>query len=473
VNRRRSPDGDSRSRVFVLGLDGFPCSYLRTETDAGRLPNFRALVAEGSLVPMRSSVPSVSSTAWTTFFTGHDAGAHGVFGFMDCRPESHDFYFPNLDHVRTPAIWDVLADKGKRSVVLNVPGTYPARPLRGTLVSGFVAPSLERAVHPPELLARLRHLGYRIDLDAWSSRASFERLEEDLFGTFDGRTAAIRMLLAEEDWDLFVGVVTETDRLYHFHWNDMEAGEPRVVDLFHRFHEAIDRFLGWLVEALPAGVELVLMSDHGFTKERVDVSTNAWLRERGYLAFQEDVPKNLSSIDPRSTVYSLAPGRFYVNRAGARPRGSVPPDQVPAVLERLVADLRGFKDPETGELVYQDLLLRDDVYHGAQRESGPDVVLTLRPGYELKASTGATEVFGPPANGLAGMHSSDDALLFVRGAALRPGPYELHDLAPTVASLLGIDPAGFLGTSLLASTDPTVRVHDMDDQKRLQGAKTQ
>jgi hypothetical protein len=78
------------------------------------------------------------------------------------------------------------------------------------------------------------------------------------------------------------------------------------------------------------------------------------------------------------------------------------------------------------------------------------VVLTLRPGYELKGSTAARAVLGPPAAGLGGMHTSDDAFLWVRGAALREGHRDLHDLAPTMLELLGMAPAGFQGRSLLA-----------------------
>ena len=440
--------GTPRDRVFVLGLDGTPHSYLRAEAAAGRLPNLAALARQGSLEPMRSSLPSVSSTAWTSFFTGRDPGGHGVFGFMDCKPASHEFFFPNYQHVTAPTVWDVLGSAGRRSIVLNVPGTYPARPVAGVLVSGFVAPSIERAVHPPQLLPRLQALGYRIDLDAWAARGAFDALEADLFTTFERRVAAIRLLLSEERWDLFVAVVTETDRLYHFLWNAMAAGEERAVDLFHRFHAAIDRFVGWLVEALPAGTHLMTMSDHGFTSERADVFTNAWLRERGYLAFDVDEPKGMAAISPSSTVYPLDPGRFYVNRAGRRPRGGVPEEQAPAVVERLVADLDELRDPDTGERLFGEVVRRDDAYHGPYAPLGPDVVLTLKPGYELKGSTASRTVIGPPAEGLGGMHTLDDAHLLVHGD-LREGPYELHDLAPTILELLGMEPAGFQGTSVL------------------------
>jgi predicted AlkP superfamily phosphohydrolase/phosphomutase len=448
-----------RDRVFVLGLDGTPHSYLREEVAAGRLPNLAALFEEGSLVPLRSSLPSVSSTAWTTFFTGRDPGGHGVFGFMDCKPDSHDFRFPNYQDVTVPTIWEVVGRSGRRSVILNVPGTYPARPMAGVLVSGFVAPSIERAVHPPELLTRLRRLGYRIDLDAWAARGAFDALETDLFTTFERRLDAVRMLLAEERWDLFVAVVTETDRLYHFLWNAMAAGDERTLDLFQRFHAVIDRFVGWLADALPSGTRLVTMSDHGFTTERMDVFTNAWLRERGYLAFDVDEPKGMGQISPASKAYSLDPGRFYVNRAGSRPRGSVPDDRAGEVVEQLAGDLAELRDPDSGELLYGELVRRDDAYHGPYAAHGPDLVLTLKPGYELKGSTAAPTVLGPPAEGLGGMHTMEDAHLFVAGHTLREGPYDLQDLAPTIVELLEMEPQGFQGTSLLGrSQRPSRRV---------------
>jgi predicted AlkP superfamily phosphohydrolase/phosphomutase len=444
-----------KRRVFVLGFDGTPHSYLKAETSAGRLPNLAALFEDGASVPMRSSLPSVSGSAWMSVFTGRDPGGHGIFGFMDCKPDSHDFYFPNFDHVRAPALWDLLAGAGKRSVILNVPGTYPARAMHGSLVAGFVAPQFERAVYPPSLLPRLQALGYRVDLDTQAAREAFERLEEDLFTTFAKRREATRMLLAEGDWDLFVAVVTETDRLYHFLWNGMADGEPRVLDLFQRFHAELDAFAGWLAETLPEGTELLVMSDHGFTSARVDVYTNAWLAERGYLSFDVDEPRGVSSISPTSTVYSLDPGRFYVNRAGLRPRGCVAAEQVDGVLDRLMADLREFRQPETGELVYAQVVRREQAYHGPEAVRGPDLVLTLKPGYELKGGTRGKEVFRSPGQGLAGMHTSDDSQLYLRGRAIRDGNVDLHDIAPTIAELLDVElPDGtFQGRPLLERGD--------------------
>ena len=58
-------------------------------------------------------------------------------------------FFPNFGNVHGDTLWDVAGRAGKRCIVLNIPNTYPARPLNGLLVSGFVAVNLERAVYPP------------------------------------------------------------------------------------------------------------------------------------------------------------------------------------------------------------------------------------------------------------------------------------------------------------------------------------
>ena len=43
------------------------------------------LLREGTLAPMRSSVPTVSSVSWTGFMTGRNPGKHGIYGFTDVK----------------------------------------------------------------------------------------------------------------------------------------------------------------------------------------------------------------------------------------------------------------------------------------------------------------------------------------------------------------------------------------------------
>ena len=189
------------------------------------MPNLAQLLAGGTVAPMRSSIPVISSVSWTSFMTGRNPGKHGVYGFTDVKPGTFTMFFPNFGNVRSDTLWDVAGRAGKRSIVLNVPNTYPARPLEGLLVSGFVAVNLERAVFPLSLLPRLQAEKYRIDVDYLNADQRPEPFFEDLAATLEARRRVYLALLREEPWDLFIGVVTECDRLHHYFWHQYADGE--------------------------------------------------------------------------------------------------------------------------------------------------------------------------------------------------------------------------------------------------------
>ena len=116
-----------RKRAIMIGLDGTPCSLVRRFAEDGTMPNLAKLLPKGTLLEMTTTIPEISSVAWSSFMTGTNPAKHGVYGFLDLKPQSYKVYFPNATHVKGETLWDILGRKGKRSVVLNVPSTYPAR----------------------------------------------------------------------------------------------------------------------------------------------------------------------------------------------------------------------------------------------------------------------------------------------------------------------------------------------------------
>ena len=182
----------------------------------GRLPHISAILETGSFGRMSVTIPEISSVSWSSFMTGTQPGEHGIYGFMDLEPGTYKMYFPNFNHLRAPTMWDQLAARGKRSVVINMPATYPARAMDGALISGFVAVDINRAVYPRSLTAKLLELGYRIDVDTARGRQDHEFLMRDLHTTLAARQRVAEYLWDAIDWDLFVVVITGTDRLLHF-----------------------------------------------------------------------------------------------------------------------------------------------------------------------------------------------------------------------------------------------------------------
>jgi predicted AlkP superfamily phosphohydrolase/phosphomutase len=91
-------------RVCVIGLDGTPASYLRRETDAGALPAIAALRRQGSLRSARAPLPPISSVSWASASTGTNPGRHGVFGFVERKPDAWALAFTNALTIREPAV---------------------------------------------------------------------------------------------------------------------------------------------------------------------------------------------------------------------------------------------------------------------------------------------------------------------------------------------------------------------------------
>ncbi len=427
-------------RVAIIGLDGTPYTFMQHLLQQGGMPHFSRLVAQGTLIPMTSVLPTVSCVAWTSIMTGKNPGKHGIYGFVERQANSYGIYVNTSAHVRAPTLWDLVGQAGQRAIVLNVPNTYPPKPLNGILVAGFETPDLRKGVYPASQVERLQNLQYRIDIDAWAARESKDKLLADLHQTFERRTATFLHLLQEEPWDLFIGVYMETDRLHHFLWEHMERGDPVYGAAFLEFYRKIDAALGEIVRRLDERTVLIVLSDHGFCTLKHGLFVNRWLEEQGWLRFAKESPQSLEDIAPDAQAYSLDPGRIYLNLRGREPAGFLAPERYAEAREALAGQLTGVRDPETNEPVITRVFRREELYTGPAVTQAPDLVLLTRDGCEAKGAVNKKTLFG--RDEIEGMHTTDNAMLFVRGAALAGDTAQVVDVTPTVLSLLGLPVPG-------------------------------
>ncbi len=117
-------------RVVVLGLDGLEHSLLDRMMAAGDLPNFQALAREGARADMRVTEPIMSPILWTTIASGYPGEKHGIGGWTTGRGHAYS----GAD-VRALRIWDVLTAANEPSVVSGWLMTWPATPIRGSMLS--------------------------------------------------------------------------------------------------------------------------------------------------------------------------------------------------------------------------------------------------------------------------------------------------------------------------------------------------
>jgi predicted AlkP superfamily phosphohydrolase/phosphomutase len=347
--------------------------------------------------------------------TGKNPGEHGIFGFTDRKAGTYELCFPNYSSLKADPLWDELSREGRRCCVINVPSTYPARELNGVLVSGFVAPNLEKATFPREAYDYLEKMGYRIDVDASKGRQSLDLLLEDLHDTLEKRREAMLHFWSLELWDLFVCVFTGTDRLHHFMWRHYAEGDPVYANEFLRYYERVDEIIGEFVEMLDENVAIFMMSDHGFCTLKKQVYLNYKLNKEGLLNYNTDEPMALRDIAPeRTKAYCMDPGRLYVNLKGREPGGTVDPGAEYEDTLKMLKDLMGGLTDDDGAPIVESVFRGSDIYSGPFVDKGPDLIVHPRAGYDLKGSLNMNVL--TDIGHLSGMHTYDDAMLYASEA---------------------------------------------------------
>ncbi|MFC1522821.1 alkaline phosphatase family protein [Elusimicrobiota bacterium] len=398
-------------KTVIVGLDGVPFSMIKDLAERSIMPATAALISRGRLGRMESSVPEVSSVAWSSIITGKNPGEHGIFGFTDIAPNSYKIRFPNYRDLGAAPFWEA---SGKDCIIINVPSTYPVREMRGSHISGFVSLAMEKSVFPANLLVKLREFDYRLDVDSQLAHESMERFLEDLNLTLDARVRALRYLRDNHKWQIFMIVFTGTDRLLHFLWDAYENKEHLYHEAFMSYFRRIDKAVAEAAEMADADDRLIMLSDHGFERLNADVYINTLLREVDLLRFKSGQKPSLENIDRATKAFALDPARIYINWKDRYPCGSVNKEDGEAVL----ADMEEmFSKLELGgRKVVQRTLRKEDIYAGPFADTAPDMVLLPGRGFNLKAKIDATMLFGKGI--FNGKHNFDDAFIFVRGQSL-------------------------------------------------------
>lgn len=429
-----------RKRALIIGLDGVPHTLMNRFVDEGIMPNTGALIKTGTLRRMTTSLPEVSSVAWSTFMTGVNPGRHGIYGFMDLRPKSYDMFFPDFKYVKAETMWEFLGRAGRRSVVVNVPSTYPARELNGLLISGFVAIDLKKATYPQSYVPRLEEMGYRLDVDATKARESMDLFAQDLRETLRKREEALLYLIEKEEWDLFIATISETDRLHHFLWAASDNPTHPYHGFFIEIYRWIDRIIGELYGRVDRETAVFMVSDHGFTHIKSEIYINKWLETEGYLRFDKNPPESLKDIGEGTRAFNLDPARIYINLKDKYPEGCVNPD---GEYDSLREEIRGrlYELKVDGQAVVKKVYYKEELFSGPEFGFAPDIVVMPDYGFDLKGAINKTAITGRSI--FTGMHTQDDALFFASKDSVE-GDVNIIDVMPTVLNAMGIEPVAGL-----------------------------
>ena len=319
--------GGPPKRWIVIGWDGADWTYALPLLDRGKLPNLAALMRDGAYGEMRSFKPTWSPVLWTTVATGVDPGRHGILAWgrtAKDRPNERRL-FTNADR-RVHAIWNLLTEKSRPSLVIGYHNTYPAERIDGLMVSNYLyhehleatmaasdpdRPEGSGLVFPPDRLREVLDVQHAVSLslpDAVPRFATFDAAEapaftsplkrglrpgEDrrifflkkayLFDEFDGRVALEEYPRVKPDLMLVHFQCIDLAGHYFLYFHDREAFAampytteqraaldaqmPRYRGTVEAFYEFADAWLGRLRELAGPDTGILLMSDHGFEPE--------------------------------------------------------------------------------------------------------------------------------------------------------------------------------------------------------------
>jgi predicted AlkP superfamily phosphohydrolase/phosphomutase len=395
--------------LIVLGLDGLPLDLARKLALDGICPHLARLLPRARTI--LAELPALSPVNWTSFFTAAGPEQHGVFGFTRINAHTYELSITDFDQVRIPTLWDRLGEAGYGSRVVNLPNTYPARPFKGMMVSGFVAKEARGALYPPFLHGVLG--GYILESDTSRGGADPEYLLAGLRRSLASRRRAFELLWRDQNWQLFILVLTETDRLLHFLWHAVaDPAHPLHADCAD-FLRAWDACIGQVADvAACLDARLMVLADHGFGALTVECDLNAWLREQGYLA-QSLPPENAPELDglcihPRSAAFALDPGRIYLHTRRRFAKGSLSDEEAARLLPRLREELRKLHWMDAP--VFSGLFAAGDLYDGPMLPLAPDLVCVPDSGFDLKAKFNRPGIFGH--FGRSGAHTRDGGIFY-------------------------------------------------------------
>jgi predicted AlkP superfamily phosphohydrolase/phosphomutase len=493
-------------KVFIISLDGATWDVLRPLIKQGYLPNLAKMLSDGVGSELQSVVPPVTAPAWTSFMTGKNPSKHGVFDFTHFDERDYSWKINNSDHIRTKTMWQLLSEKGKRVITLNLPYTYPPYEVDGIIVSGWDAPFLDGKFTYPESLSKeilqeFPDYADNLDLPLSSNQPT---KSDELFDRFVGKiiagaeqgTKLASRFLQNEKWDVFMLHFQQTDWMQHNLWVYIEeacSANPQKSERAIKTrdcYQSMDRMVGDLFKLLDSNKTFkVVLSDHGFGRNRGNICPNYYLREWGYLApakaeessvtkfynratravkralappanksaaakslrsfgsFVEMInataPHQRVSLNWEKTKAALAVGSetgfVYINVRGRSPLGIVEPGaEYDKLVDELISKFRKVQHPKTKEKLFAQVSKGSDIY--PEKLDGvilPDIVLIPTEGFKFSFEISDA----PPELSTHGNHRTEGVLI-VEGSGMNHPDVKFHprliDLAPTILHILGL-----------------------------------
>lgn len=413
--------------VVMISVDGMAQYYL--DDPKADIPTIRRLAAEGGRAEMmKASMPTVTWPNHTTLVTGVNPAKHGVIGnsYLDrdklqVIPLLPDPLFNKEEIVKSPTIYDVAKQAGLKTAGLIWPASRGAPTLDWT-VPDVATNALYEQFASPGLLQEFSEAGI-----PWESNESWckegkGRNRDRMY------VQMINHVIRHKRPQVAVLHLVELDHVEH-------AKGPQSPEAYAALKFEDDRVAEvWdeLQKSFPGHATLIVTADHGFFPYQQQIQPNVLLKQDGLL--QELVGK-ITGGQVRALSQGGASFLYVLDK-----------DNREALITKLA---ERFKDVEGVQLI---ITPKDFAKYGlADPLKNPrmaDVVLSAKKGYTFTDVAAGDLVVTAKSDQVKGSHGYDpnepglNASFVAWGAGIKQGvklgPISNMDVAPTMATLLGI-----------------------------------
>jgi hypothetical protein len=288
------------NRLLLVGWDAADWSILHPLIDAGEMPALRRIVEAGASGQLLGTQPLVPVAQWTTIATGKRPWQHRVCHPIERITGANQAVPVTAARRRSRVVWEMLAQAGKRSLIVGWPATHGGRTENTVLVSDrYAQPTAAPGIKPwpPALPGTYWPEGIGAQLDRW--RVSPEDVQADVVSLCipewkqinqkrDRRLGQLRVFLAADfshqaammtllaggKWDFAavhfpaLGALSRLFLPYH-------GARPNWVPEaeFGLYHNVIrgacrllDQMLGRLVQAAGNDASVLIVSAHGVAR---------------------------------------------------------------------------------------------------------------------------------------------------------------------------------------------------------------
>lgn len=457
----------SKKKVFVLGIDG-ATPQLIFEEWLEYLPNLKSIMKNSYHGRMKSTVPPSTIVAWTSMLTGKDPSFFDVYSYT-FKDEDNKTHLTDSKNVKEARLWKLLEKEGKRSIILNVPLTYPVEDVKGIMISDFLTPEFnEQSVYPATLQKQIREkYGKDYIFDVGVGLAGYkqfdtEKMIQKVYEMTEMQLDVAFNLIQKEKWDFCMTVLIGSDRMQHTMWRLFDKthrkhpGKNQYQNAVRDYYVYLDKKIGELKALLGEDAYFIIASDHGFDKMEGRINLNDWLIKEGYLVLKEkpNAPQKLdfSKVDWKKTkAYSIGAyfGRIYFNRkARDAVNGILGEDEVPELQQELIGKLNLLRNDQ-GEEIDNQFYLPQEVYAGPYLKESPDLYIyfdNLRwgvnndignQGFYSQETTKGSDDAGHAPVGIFLLHHPSFS-------EKNLGTLDIIDVLPTIYKLYGLEVPGDL-----------------------------